>query len=39
MLVGAHDLDQPQVTYLDQAPIRRCQVTDLAVADLPEGPL
>jgi arginase len=39
LLVGARDLDPPEVTYLDQAPIRRCQVTDLAVAELPDGPL
>jgi arginase len=39
VLVGARDLDPPEVTYLDQAPIRRRQVTDLSVADLPDGPL
>jgi pimeloyl-ACP methyl ester carboxylesterase len=39
VLVGARDLDPPEVTYLDQAPIRRQQVADLAVADLPDGPL
>jgi arginase len=39
VLVGARDLDPPEVTYLDQAPIRRCQVTDLPVAELPDGPL
>ena len=38
VLVGARDLDPPEVTYLDQAPIRR-QVTDLPVAELPDGPL
>jgi arginase len=39
VLVGARDLDPPEVTYLDQAPIRRRQVTGLSVADLPDGPL
>ena len=39
VLVGARDLDPPEVTYLDQAPIRRCQVSELSVAGLPDGPL
>ncbi len=39
VLVDARDLDQPEVTYLDQSDIRRRDVTDLAVADLPDGPL
>ena len=39
VLVGARDLDPPEVAYLDQAQIRRCQVTDLAAAELPDGPL
>jgi arginase len=39
VLVGARDLDPPEVTYLDQAPIRRRHVTDLAAAELPAGPL
>jgi len=39
VLVGARDLDPPEISYLDQAPIRRCQVTDLPVAELPDGPL
>lgn len=39
VLVGARDLDPPEVTYLDQSQICRRQVTDLAVADLPNGPL
>jgi arginase len=39
VLVGARDLDPPEVTYLDQSRIRRCQVTDLAAAGLPDGPL
>jgi arginase len=38
VLVGARDLDPPEAAYLDQAPIRRCQVTDLPVAELPDGP-
>jgi len=39
MLVGARDLDPPEVAYLDQAQIRRRQVADLTAADLPDGPL
>jgi arginase len=39
VLVGARDLDPPEATYLDQAPIRRRPVTDLSVADVPDGPL
>ncbi len=39
VLAGARDLDPPEVTYLDQSQIRRRQVTDLTVADLPAGPL
>jgi arginase len=39
VLAGARDLDPPEVTYLDQSQIRRREVTDLAVADLPDGPL
>jgi arginase len=39
VLVDARDLDPPEVTYLDQSQIRRRQVTDLAVSDLPDGPL
>jgi arginase len=39
VLVGARDLDPPEAAYLDQARIRRRQVADLAVADLPDGPL
>jgi len=39
VLVGARDLDPPEVTYLDQSQIRRRQVEDLAVEDLPDGPL
>jgi arginase len=39
LLVGARDLDPPEVTYLNQAPIRRPQLTELSVAELPDGPL
>jgi len=39
VLAGARDLDPPEAAYLDQARIRRRQVADLAVADLPDGPL
>ena len=39
VLAGARDLDPPEVTYLDQAKIRRCQVPDLAAATIPDGPL
>ena len=39
VLAGARDLDPPEVQYLAGAAIRRRQVTDLAVADLPDGPL
>ena len=38
VLVGARDLDPPEVTYLDQSLIRRRQVTELA-SDIPDGPL
>ena len=39
VLVGARDLDSHEVTYLSQAPIRRPQLTELSVAELPDGPL
>jgi arginase len=39
VLVGARDLDPPEVTYLNQSQIRRRQVGDLAVSDLPDAPL
>ena len=39
VLAGARDLDPPEVTYLDQSQIRRREVADLDVADLPDGPL
>jgi len=38
-LVDARDLDPPEVTYLNQSQIRRCQVAGLAVSDLPDAPL
>jgi arginase len=39
MLVGARDLDPPEVTYLAGARIRRADVADLGRAELPAGPL
>ena len=39
VLVGARDLDPPEVTYLHQSRIRQRQVTNLTAADLPDGPL
>jgi arginase len=39
VLVGARDLDPPEVTYLAAAPVRRAEVTGLRAADLPDGPL
>jgi arginase len=39
LLVGARDLDPPEVDYLERAQIRRTAVPDLAAADLPDGPL
>jgi arginase len=39
LLVGARDLDPPEVTYLAQAQIRRSEVTALDAAELPRGPL
>jgi arginase len=39
LLVGARDLDPPEEVYLADAPIRRAEVADLDVAELPEGPL
>jgi arginase len=38
LLVGARDLDPPEVSYLEHAPIRRHEVADLSPADLPDGP-
>jgi arginase len=39
LLVGARDLDPPEVSYLDSAPVRRAEVADLDRAVLPDGPL
>ena len=39
LLVGARDLDPPEVAYLANARIRRCEVAGLDVANLPNGPL
>jgi arginase len=39
LLVGARDLDPPEVSYLENAAIRRAEVTDLDRAELPEGAL
>ena len=38
-LVGARDLDPPEVTYLAGAQIRRSEVEELDAAGLPGGPL
>lgn len=39
LLVDARDLDPPEREYLERAAIRRCDVTDLSVDVLPDGPL
>jgi arginase len=39
VLVGARDLDPPEVTYLAAAPIHGAEVTGLRAGDLPDGPL
>jgi arginase len=39
LLVGARDLDPPEVSYLDGALIGRAEVAGLAAAALPDGPL
>jgi arginase len=39
LLVGARDLDPPEVDYLAAARIRRSEVTGLGTAPLPDGPL
>jgi arginase len=39
LLVGARDLDPPELRYLEQAAIHRCGVDELHAADLPAGPL
>lgn len=38
LLVGARDLDPPEVSYLAGAAIRRREIADLGPADLPDGP-
>jgi arginase len=37
MLAGARDLDPPEVTYLAQSQIGRCEVADLGTGELPDG--
>jgi arginase len=39
LLVGARDLDPPEVTYLAGASIGRAEAADLDAAELPGGPL
>ena len=39
VLVGARDLDPPEVSYLASARISRSEVAGLGTADLPDGPL
>ncbi len=39
VLVGARDLDPPEVAYLNQSRIRQSQVARLRAADIPDGPL
>ena len=39
VLVGARDLDPPEVDYLASAEIRQASIDDLSEADLPAGPL
>lgn len=39
LLVGARDLDPPEVSYLERARIRRAEVAELDHASLPDGPL
>jgi arginase len=39
ILAGARDLDPPEVTYLAESQIGRCEVADLGTAELPDGPL
>jgi arginase len=39
LLVGARDLDPPEVSYLESAAIRRAEVAELDRAGLPEGPI
>lgn len=37
VLVGARDLDPPEASYLQRAPIRQCGVAELAAGNLPAG--
>jgi arginase len=39
LLVGARDLDPPEISYLDSAQMRRAEVGGLDRAVLPDGPL
>ncbi len=39
VLVGARDLDPPELAYLDNALISRADVAELNAAGLPDGPL
>lgn len=39
VLVGARDLNPPEVTYLARAQIRRSEAAVLSASDLPDGPL
>jgi arginase len=39
LLVGARDLDPPEVSYLADASLRTCEVAELEPAALPSGPL
>jgi arginase len=39
LLVDARDLDPPEITYLEQSAIQRCQVADVAAGSLPDGPI
>ena len=39
LLVGARDLDPPEVAFLAASRVRRTTVTGLSAADAPEGPL
>jgi arginase len=39
LLVGARDLDPPEVSYLADAALRTCEVAELDLAALPSGPL
>ncbi len=39
LLVGARDLDPPEVSYLEHARIQRAEVSGIDQASLPDGPL